>query len=237
VSALNVEGRHDAPAVSHRLRVVFRQGDEVRYISHLDLVRAWERAIRRAELPVAYTRGFNPRLRLLFASALAVGFTGRAEMLDLLLEKPMDLADVISRLETQLPAGLSMVSVARIDVGKRPLPSLVRAADYEVTLQPGRDPTDVQERIDELLSLNEVVRRRRRPDGVREYDLRPLVQGLRMRVGDGPTLLVFMRLQASPQGTGRPDEVMDALGLSEQVLAIDRTRIWLAGEQLATAGP
>jgi len=72
-----------------RLRITFAKGETLKYISHLDLARAWERALRRAGVPLAYSQGFNPRPKMAFAAALPVGYTATAEMVDILLEKPL----------------------------------------------------------------------------------------------------------------------------------------------------
>ncbi len=65
-----------------RLRMVFTKGEPIRWISHLDVARMWERILRRADIPVAYTRGYNPQMRIQFASALPTGCSGRAELAD-----------------------------------------------------------------------------------------------------------------------------------------------------------
>ncbi len=72
---------------AQRMRVWFATDDTVKYVGHLDMHRTWERAIRRAGLPLAYTQGFNPQPRLQFAAALPVGFTGRGEVADVFLNE------------------------------------------------------------------------------------------------------------------------------------------------------
>jgi radical SAM-linked protein len=210
-----------------RVRIVFRKGAEIKYISHLDLMRAWERALRRADIPLAYSQGFNPRPRLSFASALAVGFTGRAEMLDVFLEQHLGLREVASRLEAQLPAGLQLESAAEIPIALPSLPSQVIASEYEVRAQGEDGSGEIDERLRSLLAAESIPRRRELPDRVRTYDLRPLIEDLRL-VGRGDDMVVIaMQLLDGPRGTGRPDEVMDALGMAERVGGVERVRIIL----------
>ena len=208
-----------------RLRVVFSKGAELKYISHLDLLRVWERALRRAQAPLAYSEGFNPRPKLFFAAALAVGCTGRAEMLDLLLEHRVGLYEFASTLKEEMPSGLRLGSVSEVELTLPVLPSQVIAAEYEVRAQTGETREAVGARLDRLLAAESLPRQRERPNGVRPYDLRPLIQDLRLAGLHGDAAIIRMRLQADARGTGRPDEVMAALGMTDKTLSIERTQI------------
>lgn len=212
------------PVEVQRLRFVFAKQAGLRYISHLDLMRAWERALRRARLPVAHTQGFNPRPRLLFAAALAVGWTGRAEMVDLFLEQRVDLRQAGPALLAQLPPGLDVSTITEVDLALPNLPAQVIAAEYRIELEQGPNAADLAERVARLLAAPSLPRRRERPDGVRSYDLRPLVQDLRSGQENGCSLL-WTRLQADGTATGRPDELVDQLGLVQYLRSIERTRI------------
>ena len=210
-----------------RLRIVFGKDAELKYISHLDLLRVWERALRRARVPLAHSQGFNPRPKLFFAAALSVGCTGRAEMLDLVLEHPVDLREFACSLRGQMPDGLQLHSVGEVDLALPPLPSEVIAAEYEVRVQGGEATDALQARLDALLAAASIPRSRQRPDGVRVYDLRPLVQCLTLVGRQADAAIIRMCLQADAHGTGRPDEVMAALGMTEQVLSMDRVQLVL----------
>jgi len=211
-----------------RLRLVFCKGAEIKYISHLDLMRAWERALRRAGLPLAHSQGFNPRPRLFFAAALPVGFTGRAEMLDILLERRMELHDFAARLRVQLPVGLWLESVNEVPMALPPLPGRVVAVEYELLVETEETAETIQARLAGLLAAQSLPRHRQRPGGERAYDLRPLIQDLWFVGWRAHLAVLGMRLQADPQGTGRPDEVMSALGLTEAVCATERLRLLFA---------
>lgn len=210
-----------------RLRLVFRKGGEAKYISHLDLMRTWERALRRANLPLAYSRGFNPRPKLAFASALPVGFVGRAEMLDVFLERRVELHDFVSRLRAQLPCGLELRSATEVSLALPSLPSQLAAAEYEVTIHSDETLGELQLRLQSLMEAESVVRSRKRPNGVRTYDLRPLIHELSVVRQMEETIVLGMRLQANAQGTGRADEVLSALGLSNAVRSIERAHLIL----------
>jgi radical SAM-linked protein len=213
---------------AQRLRIVFSKGEEIKYVSHLDLVRVWERALRRADFKLAYSRGFNPRPRLVFASALPVGFTGRAEMVDIRLERPVNPQGFASRVDPQLPAGLGLVSVRELDIALPALPNQLVAAEYGVSVESQDSLDAVQARLDGLLAAGSIPRRRERPEGDRVYDLRPLVKGLWLAGHQAHMYVIAMQLQAGALGTGRPDEVMAALDMSQTVRGIERVRLLLS---------
>jgi len=208
-----------------RLRIGFAKRSQLKYIAHLDLARTWERAFRRAGLPVAYSQGFNPRPRFQIAAALPVGVTGRAELLDVWLDEPTSPEQVLARLRPVLPVGLAVLSSEQVDLRAPSLQSRMRAADYVATLDSAEPVAAIQARIQELLAEPVLLRQRQHKGKLQRYDLRPLIQTLTAEAGEGGQVSLKMRLQASPQGAGRPDQVLEALGLSLAASAIERTRL------------
>jgi radical SAM-linked protein len=208
-----------------RIRVSFSKGDALKYISHLDLTRTWERVFRRAMLPVAYSQGFNPRPRFHIAAALPVGVTGRAELLDIWLAEPMPPEDVLARLRSAMPTGLEVSGTEEVDLRAPSLQSLARAAEYQAFVQSDEPVDAVRTRVQALLEAVTLLRQRHHKGKMQSYDLRPLVQTVEVeQAGDGQ-ILVAMRLQASPQGAGRPDAVLDVLGLSLAPHTLERTKL------------
>jgi hypothetical protein len=121
-------------------RIVFRfvKGEPVRFVSHLDLMRSFERAMRRADFPVGYTQGFNPRPRMAFASALSVGATSEWEMGQVELDEPRDeacLAALIASLNAQLPSGLRIEEAWPAPLEKRNPYIQPTAAAYRLRLE------------------------------------------------------------------------------------------------------
>jgi radical SAM-linked protein len=197
---------------AQRMRVWFATDETVKYVGHLDMHRAWERAIRRAQLPLAYTQGFNPQPRLQFAAALPVGFTGQAEVADVFLNEELDPPEFVHRLSSALPPGIRPVNARPVP---RELPSLqsqVNGAQYRVEVKTDDDAAAFTERLAEFLARPEAWRERRKGKDVSRYDLRPLIQDLRYagRTPDGHAFEVAMR--AEPGATGRPDELLAELG-------------------------
>jgi radical SAM-linked protein len=216
-----------------RYRIVFGKGAELKYISHLDLVRAWQRVFRRAGIAMAHSQGFSPHPRMFFASALPVGVTGRCEMLDVVLEQRMQASEVAARIRSQLPSGLDLISVVEVPLAAPALPTQVTAAEYEAEVEIATLADQVQSRLDQLLATESLPRRMQREDKVRDYDLRPLVQRLWLAGRRQGAYVIGMRLQADPQGTGRPDQVLDTLGMAGQVKNIERTRLLLRSDSVA----
>ncbi len=131
-AASSPSGRAGAPAVQ-RLRVVFSKGAAIRFIGHLDVVRLWERACRRAQLPLAYSLGFTPRPRLQFAAPLALGATGGREILDVFLTATLPPGVFAERLSRQLPEGCQVVDVRDVDVQDPATAAQLRWAEYRLS--------------------------------------------------------------------------------------------------------
>ncbi len=219
-----------------RARITFSRGPEIKYISHLDLLRMWERILRRARVPLAFSKGFNPHPRLALAAPLPVGVLATAEILEIHLDPPMPPPDLERAIHQQLPPGVRVSHVEEVEDSGPSLPSLVRAAEYEVQLAEATTRREVEERIDRLLGTRTLLRERMRqkaPKGEarkeepRQYDLRPLVEDIWIERWNGEKIIA-MRLRADPAGTGRPEEVLDELRMLQSVLDITRTKLILA---------
>lgn len=211
-----------------RLRVTYRHGPELRYVSHLDLMRALERAMRRARLPLAYSQGFTAHPRIVTAAPLPVGFTSEAEVMDIWLSTPVSPSEFAGRLAPQLPVGLTILSVEDIPLTEPALPTMLRQARYRVSLPAGIPLADVRQAVERFLSAPSIPRPKRgkgpgKP-GPGSYDLRPLVVSLEAREGEsGPELEMVLVAEAS--ATGRPDEVLDALGYGDVPAGITRMEL------------
>lgn len=199
-----------------RYRLAFGKSQAMRYTGHLDLYRALERTIRRAALPLAYSRGFSPHPKLQLACALPLGFTSRAELADIWLEQPVPESDVLARLQQAAPPGIAFEGVQPVPTPEPPLQRRVQRADFAARLESPLAP-DLPERLDALLKATSIPRERRG----KAYDLRPLIIDLRLE----PPAELVLALSAREGATGRPEEVLDALGLDP--LAADITRVQL----------
>ena len=200
-----------------RIRITFVKQGALRYTGHLDLHKLWERAARRAELPLAYSQGFHPQPKMNMAAALPLGFSSRCEMLDMKLEHDIVLDDLPGRLNTTLPSGIQVIAVQQVDERAPALQTQVLSAEYEVTLTEPADGSELQRRVDAVLAASSIPRERRG----KTYDLRPLVEALELLRNDK----ILMRLAARQGATGRPEEVLDVLGIAFEETRIERTRL------------
>lgn len=215
----------EAAPPQQRQRIRFAKGEALKYISHLDLARTWERVFRRAGLPVAYSQGFNPRPRFQIAAALPVGVTGRAELLDIWLDQALSPVDVCARLQPALPLGLDIIDLAEVALQGPSLQSQLRTADYSAIVRSGEPVEAIRTRIQALLDMPAIPRQRQQKGRWQSYDLRPLVRSVAVDLAPDGAWVLRMCLQASPQGAGRPGEVLDALGLTLAPHSIERANL------------
>src|SRR5512133_122253 len=210
---------------AQRMRVTFATDDSVKYVGHLDMARTWERAIRRAQLPLAYTQGFNPQPRLQFAAALPVGFTGRAELADVFLNEEYAPADFLMALGGALPRGVHVLQVQPIPREWPSLQSQLSAARYRVEVETRELAAEFVARLDGFIDRVEAPRQRRRGKDQVRYDLRPLVLTLSYAgpIADGQCFEVTMR--SDPGATGRPDELLAELGYESAPRCIEREEL------------
>lgn len=232
-----------------RVRVTFSKQGALRYTGHLDLHKILERSIRRAGLPLAYSQGYHPQPKLNLAAALPLGFASRAEVMDIWLNDEVE--DIVAPLQANVPPGLTIREASRVDEREPSLQSQVIAAEYQVeildteeesggSLQAGLVKPVLGEKIASLLARESLPRERRG----KQYDLRPLIEELRTSPlpprpdglsrggqaqggasGKGNGEGIFMRLTAREGATGRPEEVLDALGIPLEDTRIERTRL------------
>lgn len=213
-----------SPKTRQRLRITFAKGEPIKYISHLDLMRTWERALRRAQVPLAYSEGFNPRPKISIASALPVGFTGRAEVMDIVLSRHTSPYNLTKRLKPYLTPGLEILSVEEVYLSLPSLQSQMRYAEYRVIVESEETLAEMEKRVERMLAAQSLPRQRERKGKAIEYNLRPLIDDLWLEGREGAAWVLGMRLQSDSQATGRPDEVLEVMGLGDVPRSIERTR-------------
>ncbi|MEZ4771491.1 MAG: TIGR03936 family radical SAM-associated protein [Caldilineales bacterium] len=219
----------EAIAQVQRLRVTYSHQGPLRYVGHLDVVRTWERALRRAEVPMAYSEGYNPQAKLQFASGLPLGTTGRAELMDVVLNEELDPAAFVQRVSPHLPAGLAIVSVAEAPVKTKALQGLLRASEWQADVQTDLDVDELDSRVRTFMESASVEATRKRKGKPVRYDLRSLVLAMQVTNPVEPGWQrLQMTLRSEPSATGRVDAVLRALGLGDEVARIERQRLIFA---------
>jgi radical SAM-linked protein len=204
-----------------RLRITFAKQGALRYTGHLDLHRIWERAARRADLPLAYSHGFHPQPKLNLASALPLGFSSRCEVLDMRLELDVPLKGLKERIQAAVPSGLQILGVESVDERLPALQTLISESEYEVHLVEPVDTSGLSQRVSAMLEARSIPRERRG----KAYDMRPLIGEVTVHTAPGGEVYLCMRLSAREGATGRPEEVLEHLGIAPDTAKTERVRL------------
>ncbi len=213
-----------------RLRVTFARDGAAKYLSHLEVMKAWERAFRRAGWKLAYSQGFNPHPKLSFAAPLPVGVAAEAELLDVQLEAPLEPGGALGDLAAHAPPGIEVRGVEELPADAPRLQHLLTGAEYVAVCPTGVSSDRLATEVRRVLEATSLPRRRSKEGRVQQYDLRPLVLDLRLHLA-GTTgverIALEMALRMGAQGSGRADEVLLELGLDPAECEITRTRLIL----------
>lgn len=203
---------HISP-VAQRLRVTFGKSGPLVYTSNLDMAKIWERVLRRADLPLLYTKGFNTRPRISLAMPLPLGISSECEIIEISLRERIDLCEdqLRKRLLSVSPQGLTISAIIEVDQRASTLHSLVNSAVYRISFLDDVEIPDLQRKIDDLLNRESIIvdRTRRRKRSV--MDIRPLILGL--RVENGGSLIAHVSV--GDRGNLRPDQLTKLLGLTD----------------------
>jgi len=204
-----------------RVRITFSKLGALRYTGHLDLHRLWERAMRRADLPLSYSQGFHPQPKISLASALPLGFSSRGEMLDVRFNEEIPTDEIASRLKDNLPPDIQITRVEIVDEREPALQTQVLSAAYHVQLTEPVDGSELKQKAKALMESASLPRERRG----KFYDLRPLIETLIVVLESDEKISLQMKLAAREGATGRPEEVLNALGIEPEYTRVERTEL------------
>lgn len=224
----------NTPPFRDKVRFRFRKDGALRWISHHDLLRTVERMLRRANLPFRSTEGFHPHPRMSFALAMPLGVIGCEEVLELEMAEQAPVEEIQARLASQCPPGLQLLSIRRINPRSN---AQVRRLGYRC-----RVPTDcsqsLQQKIHDVLAQTECCVQREKPVP-RRVNLRPFFSELTLTPASPAEMMLEMIFWLHPEGTARPDEVLQLLGLGNQLaqgLVLERSRLELHDEICSPQG-
>lgn len=197
-----------------RLKFSFVRNEKVKYISHLEIMRAFHRAIRRAKLPVAMSQGFNPQLRMSIALPLAIGVTSENEMAEVYIFEDTEPQEFQRRLNLSLPEGLAVFNTEKAETEAPQLMQLVDAALYHI--KPINDIQKIQkgfldEGVELILKRENIIVSRRAKKRNKEFDIRPYIINMEVFNDKGRSCLK-MFLQTGSRGGAKPAEVLAVMG-------------------------
>lgn len=221
-----------------KLRIKFRKYGPIRFIGHLDVMRFFQKAIRRAGIDVAYTEGFSPHQIMTFAAPLGVGLESNGEYMDIEVCSFTSCQDILERLNSASVPGIEIVSVRVLPDTAGNAMASVAAAAYTVRFRDGREPrTDIAKALPGFLAKDEILYTKETKKGSRELDLKPGIYKLTyLKTGNGKAGnndgSFFMLLDASSAGNIKPVQVVEAFLaengeiLQENALLITREDVY-----------
>jgi len=192
-----------------RLIAKHSKEDRIKYISHLDMMRTFQRAIRRAALPVAFTQGFSPHPKIAFASALPVGLTSEGEYLDIIMESDIEPEEFDARLNFASPSGIKIMQSAKIDPKHPSLMSVIERASYRIFM-----PVFVEEfaeRTEAFLNQPYVLVTKEKSDTMQYVNIRPLIHWVKLNSSDVSEQTLDVMLNSGSKSNLKPQIFADAL--------------------------
>lgn len=210
-----------------RLRIKFSREPEVKFISHLDIIRLWQRALTRADIPLAYSEGFNPHPRISLALPLSLGVTSEAELMDLFLSRVVAPHYFTTALGQQLPSGIKILGASPVGLNLPSLQAAVHFVEYRVAVETEWGKEEIESKLYGLLDMATLPWEHQRDTGPHKYDLRALIDDLWLMEWNRGCASIGMRLRCGSGGTGRPEQVIAALGFPQRPTEIHRTKIML----------
>ncbi len=188
-----------------KARIKFRKYGVLRFIGHLDVMRFFQKLMRRADIPIAFTGGYSPHMIMSFASPLGIGLTSDGEYLDIELTAPVDSLEAVKRMNKECAEGIEVISIRQIpDEKKMTGMTILAAADYLVSVKEGTLPENWKEGFSDFMAQKEirVIKQTKRSE--REVDIRPLIYRWEIR-GES----IFLQLAAGSAENLKPDLVME----------------------------
>lgn len=206
-----------------KIRIKFAKQGNMRFIGHLDIMRYFQKAMRRADVDIKYSEGFSPHQIMSFASPLGVGLTSNGEYMDIEVNSTKSSETMVKRLNEAMAEGMTVLSYRRLDDRAGNAMSIVAEADYTLTIDEGCCPQDLKARCFDLMNREAVVISKKTKKGMQDVDIRPMIKSL-----DCEENIVRMRLSSGSAANLKPELVMEALSiqLSHNFFQIQREEVY-----------
>lgn len=195
------------------MRLKFIKGPEIKYISHLDLMRTFQRALRRAHIPMHYSEGFNPHPSMSFASALGIGVTSIGEYLDIAIEEEMPEKDLMARLNESLPIGLKIVDAAVLNDKAKSAMSLVTDARYSIELV-FKDIIDLEKKLEDFMAQDSIVVPKEQPKKnfkTIDIDIKPMIKEINVMSQESLKVEIDCVLACGSKANLKPQLLLEGL--------------------------
>ena len=191
-----------------KVRIKFTKEGPMKFVGHLDTMRYFQKAVRRAELPIAFSGGYSPHMIMSFAAPLGGGVTSTGEYFDMELTETLPTDEICQRLDAQMVQGVKVLSARQVEDGKASKAmSLVAAADYLVEFREGKAPEEGwQNKIEEFMKQPEILVTKETKKGEKEVDIRPFIYKMALQENDR----IFLSLASASANYTKPDAVIAA---------------------------
>jgi radical SAM-linked protein len=194
------------------VRIEFEKKGRVRYISHLDLIRLVQRAVRRAEIPVEYTKGFNPHAKISYGPALALGIASSGEYMDVQLKSEMEVEDLIDRLNRCFPQGIKVIKARNIPDNALSLAAIINAAYYSIEAEYQPKEVESVEKIKGFFSMEHAYFEKTNKKGKkRQVDIMPMIFEVKKVEAEDGKLTLEIILETGSTRNLKPDDLLGVL--------------------------
>ena len=191
-----------------KIRIKFTKQGNLKFIGHLDIMRYFQKVMRRADVDIRYSEGFSPHQIMSFAAPLGVGLTSKGEYVDIEVLSTKDSKTMVRQMNEAMAEGMEILSYRKLDDSSKNAMSIVAAADYTLTFREGKEPEDMEQFFEELRKFyaqEQIMIVKQTKRGHKDMDLKPLIYKLERR-GDA----VFMQVSTGSTDNIKPELVMEA---------------------------
>lgn len=217
-----------------KARIKFRKYGVMKFIGHLDVMRFFQKAMRRADIPIAFTSGYSPHMIMSFAQPLGIGLTSEAEYMDVELARPISSAKAVEQLNQVMVEGIDIVSFLEIPEDKKSSGmTIVAAADYLVLPGEGELSEELARACTAFMDMEEIVVWKKTKRSEKETDIKPMIYDFHLQDGG-----IYLKLAAGSSQNLKPDLVMQALfdmagiPVEEFPLCYHRLEVYAADEHV-----
>lgn len=214
-----------------RMLAVFEKSERIRHIGHLDIQRSVQRGLRRSNLPVAYSNGFNPHILITFASALSTGACGLREIMDVTMAAEVSETEFLERMNSAMPPELHLLEARKVDDRHPAMMGLLRAAQYDLTLRDGEQAEKIIRAIPSMMSRETIPAMRKTKTALKETDIRPLIYSLR-----GTDRHIITTLALTEREACKPGMLLEALKREAEIPEEEEVRILITRTALLGEG-
>ncbi len=205
-----------------RLRLVYQKTGNIRFTGTLDIQKIWERSCRRAGLAIAYSQGFHPQARIQQAAPLPLGMEGLEEIVDIWFHGNIDLTNFFEHINNYLPMGINVNSVQKVDIHESSLQNRVNSVTYLIKNIQCISVSQLSERINDLLNAPSTLIEKRG----RQINVRELINSMKIQnITDLNRIEILMNLKHLPGKTGRPEDILQLIGIDPTMTGIVRERL------------